>query len=175
VSSEQIWLAAGGAVAVLLLLVVLLLAVAVRRSGRRQAVLADRVSALESELVAERGPGPRREPHGVEESTSYVITHVGEGDEHGRDEPGEPVQGHLDRAVFADIVAREGVIRAAGLAHGLRRALAPEARNRIRFEVRREVKRSRKQRRTDLKTALRDMQSRERARTADQRDEGDAA
>ena len=85
------------------------------------------------------------------------------------------MQGRIDGALFADIVARESAIRAAGIAHGLRRALAPEARNRIRFEMKREVKRSRKQRRADLKEALRDMQARERAQMADRRDEGDAA
>ncbi|WP_457206542.1 hypothetical protein [Nocardioides sp. P5_C9_2] len=176
-SSEQIWLAAGGALTALLLVVVLALAVAVRRYGRRQGVLADRVDALEAELVASRDRGS----HLVQPPASYVITGVGEGEVDGdRDEAGHdgadvPVQGHIDRAVFADIVAREGVIKAAGLAHGLRRALSPATRNRIRFEVGREVKRSRKQRRTDLKTALRDMQARERARMAEARDEGDAA
>lgn len=170
------WLAAGGALALLLLLVVLLLTVAVRRSGRRQAVLSDRVRALEAQLASPGSSGTTREPHLVEQA-SYVITGIGDGedDDTGRDRAGDPVPGHVDRAVFADIVAREGVIKAAGLAHGLRRALAAETRNRIRFEVRREVKRSRKQRRSDLRTALRDMQARERARMAEARDEGDAA
>ena len=54
---------------------------------------------------------------------------------------------------FADIVARESAIKAVGLAHGLRRALSPEARNRIRFEMQREVKRARKQRRADQRAA----------------------
>ena len=51
--------------------------------------------------------------------------------------------------MFTDIVLRETVVQAASLAAGLRRALAPEVRNRIRFEMRREVKRARKQRRAD--------------------------
>ncbi|WP_107774244.1 hypothetical protein [Nocardioides sediminis] len=174
-SSEQIWLAAGGAVALLLLLTVLVLATVVRRSSRSRADLAERVAALEATvgaLQAARVPEPRDEP------ASYVITAVAD------DGPGEPetsrvVEGRIDGALFADIVARESVIKAAGLAHGLRRALAPEARNRIRFEVRQETRRSRKQRRADLKAALRDMQARERARTqaqtAERGDEGDAA
>ena len=157
--------------ALVLLVAVLALAVAVRRSSRSRAELAERVAALETTvgaLQAARVPEPRDEP------ASYVITAVADG------EPGEPapsrvVEGRIDGALFADIVARESVVKAAGLAHGLRRALAPEARNRIRFEMRQETKRSRKQRRADLKAALRDMQARERAQMAERGDEGDAA
>lgn len=157
--------------ALVLLVAVLALAVAVRRSSRSRAELAERVAALETTvgaLQAARVPEPRDQP------ASYVITAVADG------EPGEPapsrvVEGRIDGALFADIVARESVVKAAGLAHGLRRALAPEARNRIRFEMRQETKRSRKQRRADLKAALRDMQARERAQMAERGDEGDAA
>ena len=161
--------------ALVLLVAVLALAAAVRRSSRSRAELVERVAALEATvgaLQAARLPEPRDEP------ASYVITAVTDG------EPGEPessrvVEGRIDGALFADIVARESVIKAAGLAHGLRRALAPETRNRIRFEMRQETKRSRKQRRADLKAALRDMQARERAQTraqmAERGDEGDAA
>ena len=147
--------------ALVLLVVVLALASAVRR-------LAARVSELEAAPV----DAPVGAPHVVEPPASYVITAL---DRDEVEQPPAPVQGRIDGALFADIVAREGVIKAAGLAHGLRRALSPETRHRIRFEMRREVKRSRKQRRADLKAALRDMQARERAQMADQRDEGDAA
>jgi hypothetical protein len=175
VSSEQIWLAAGGAVALVLLVAVLALATAVRRSSRSRADLAERVAALEATvgaLQAARLPEPHDEP------ASYVITAVADG-EPGEADTSRVVEGRIDGALFADIVARESVIKAAGLAHGLRRALAPEARNRIRFEMRQETKRSRKRRRADLKAALRDMQARERTRTraatAERGDEGDAA
>jgi len=108
-----------------------------------------------------------------------VITHVG-------DEPPDaapPAVGRIDGRLFADIVARESAIKAVGLAHGLRRALAPEVRNRIRFEMGREVQRARKQRRADLKAALREFRARERADLAEHQDvrrdgrhdEGDAA
>lgn len=66
--------------------------------------------------------------------------------------------------VFADIVLRETVLQAAALAAGLRRALSPEVRNRIRFEMRREVKRARKQRKADLRAARREWEARQRAR-----------
>ena len=166
-SSEQIWLAAGGgALALLLLVGVLAIAVAVRRLGAR-------VSTLEAALGAagEAHAEETSQPAAPVEPASYVITGI----DRAEDQPAAAVQGRIDGALFADIVARESAIRAAGIAHGLRRALAPEARNRIRFEMRREVKRSRKQRRADLKAALRDMQAREREQMADARDEGDAA
>jgi hypothetical protein len=68
----------------------------------------------------------------------------------------------LPAPVFADIVARESMIKAASLLKGLRRALAPETRNRIRFEMKREVKRSRKQRKADVKQAIREWEARQR-------------
>ena len=55
------------------------------------------------------------------------------------------------------------VVKAASLAHGVRRALDPETRNRIRFEMRREVKRARKQRRADTREARREWEARQRA------------
>ncbi len=58
---------------------------------------------------------------------------------------------------------RETVVKAASLAHGVRRALDPETRNRIRFEMKREVKRARKQRRADTRQARREWEARQRA------------
>ncbi len=86
------------------------------------------------------------------------------------DQPGNPIEGRL----FADLVLRESVVRAASWAHGLRRALAPETRNRIRFEMGREVKRARKSRRAEIQEALRAHRARQRAAGADQGSE-DAA
>jgi hypothetical protein len=177
VEVEQVWLAAGGAVALLLLVAVLVLATAVRRLGARVRVL---------EEAATPGVDPRADAVGSPAAVpaAYVITGIdgdgaaglgGELDADARAAQPAVVQGRIDGALFADIVAREGVIRAAGLAHGLRRALAPATRNRIRFEMKREVKRSRRQRRADLKAALRDMQARERSGEADLRDGEDAA
>ena len=62
------------------------------------------------------------------------------------------------------------MVKAASLAHGVRRALAPETRNRIRFEVRREIRRARKQRRADLREARRDWEARQRAGLTDDED-----
>jgi hypothetical protein len=89
----------------------------------------------------------------------FVITHLGEAGPAAAP-VGAPVVGvdaveRVDSALFADLVLRETVVKAASLTHGLRRALAPEVRNRIRFEMGREIKRARKQRRADLKAARR--------------------
>ena len=178
-SFEQVWLLVGGAVAVALLVVVLLARRTANRSARELAAarsnaeaLAQRLAAIEESL--ERHETARRPEV---DSPSYVITHLGD------EEPDAvPVAARIDGKLFADIVARESVIKVAGLAAGLRRALAPEVRNRIRFEMRREVLRARKQRRADLKAALRDFRARERADlpasedlTDERHDEGDAA
>lgn len=175
-SSEQVWVLAGGGFALALLVLVLLTRRAAARAGRELAAaraeaqaLADRLALVEESLARGRtAPDPQ----------SYVITHLGD------EEPeATPVVGRIDGKLFADIVARESVIKAAGLVHGLRRALRPEARNRIRFEMGREIKRARKQRRADLKAALREFRARERAdlaghedgRPGERQDEGDAA
>jgi hypothetical protein len=175
VSSEPVWLLAGGACALAMVVLVLLAGRAAARSNRelvaareQAQALADRLALVEEALV--RG---ETAPSDIQ---SYVITHVGDDQP---DAAGPPVVGRIDGRLFADIVARESAIKAVGLAHGLRRALAPEVRNRIRFEMRREVLRARKQRRADLKAALREFRARERADLAgdqdQRRDEGDAA
>jgi len=135
------------------------------RNGRR---LTARLAELEARTAGRSTSAPERV-----ETAAYVITAI---DDEQRAEPqATAVPARIDGKLFADIVARESVIKAAGLAHGLRRALTAENRNRIRFEMKREVKRSRKQRRADLKAALRDYQARDRARMAEDQAEEDAA
>jgi hypothetical protein len=99
------------------------------------------------------------------EPEEYTITRLGE------TPAPAPVAGSpaapVDRALFADLVLRETVVRAASLAHGVRRALSPEVRHRVRFEVGREVKRSRKQRRADTRQAVREWEARQRAAMTD--------
>ena len=85
----------------------------------------------------------------------FVITDLGQ--EQPASEPAS-----LDGPAFADIVVKETVVKAASLAHGLRRGLAPATRNRIRFEMKQEVRRARKQRHADLKAAQRDLHARQR-------------
>lgn len=90
----------------------------------------------------------------------FVITRVGE--------PEAPVEAvpTVPAPVFADLVLKETVVQTASLVQGLRRALAPETRNRIRFHVRQEVKRSRKQRRADERDFRREWAARQREGTA---------
>jgi hypothetical protein len=148
---------AGLALVVLLLLVAL---AALRRGTSRRieaaraeaAELRARLDRLEQERQRPEPPTPA-EPPAVRVDQEYRITEVGEPAE-------EPVR--LERAVFADHVLREGVIRLGSLAHGLRRALDAETRNRIRFEMRREVKRARRQRRAEQREAYRDWRARQR-------------
>ncbi|NGZ99701.1 hypothetical protein G5V59_03030 [Nocardioides sp. W3-2-3] len=82
----------------------------------------------------------QRVPVAVVDDREYLITDLGQ--DRGPRTPARVVPAPL----FADILVRESVIKTAALAAGLRRALSPEVRNRIRFEMKREVKRSRKQR-----------------------------
>lgn len=122
-----------------------------RNSRRLSARLAD----LEARTATpEPSTDSTASPERVEPA-AYVITGLHEGDAQVEHEAVEGVPARIDGRLFADIVARESVVKAAGLAHGLRRALSAENRNRIRFEMKREVKRSRKQRRADLKASMR--------------------
>lgn len=173
--SVPIWAIATAAALVVLALGMLLLAVrrqrratahALEASEHEVALVRERLAALEQqaapvERVAEREPPavPERE---------YLITRLGELDELDEDPGPEtertPVRPavSLPAPVFADLLLRESAIRTASLASGVRRALAPEMLNRVRFEMRREVKRARKQRRLDLKQAKREWEQRQR-------------
>lgn len=155
-SSFQLVVAVAGGVAALALLVLALLALrTARRAGRELAAMAERLAAVEQRAS---GPAPVLEGRIAEDPPLRRDVAAG---------PPAVVHGRIDGRLFTDIVAREGVIKAAGVAHGLRRALAPAARNRIRFEMSREVKRSRRQRKADLRAALRDHQARERRAAED--------
>lgn len=143
--------------------------------------LRTRIDGLEHRLAADSpSSDPKRlsdegsESHmgpldGPRPAAEYVITHIGEPEP----EP-EPVP-TVAAPVFADMVLRETVVQTASLFHGLRRALAPETRNRIRFHMRQEVKRSRKQRRTELREVRREWAARQRAAMAPDNAEGTAA
>jgi hypothetical protein len=105
------------------------------------------------ELERRMTPPPR-----AAAATEYVITNLGEPES----APAAPAP-QVGGALFADLVLRETVVKAASLAHGVRRALDPETRHRIRFEMKREVKRARKQRKADTREARRAWEARQRA------------
>jgi hypothetical protein len=116
--------------------------------------LRTQLDELERRLATPASPTPAEH--------EFVITHLGEEEP----EPAEPAR--IETALFADLVLRESVVKAASLAHGVRRALAPETRNRIRFEMRREVRRARKQRRADTRRARREWEARRRTPEGDE-------
>jgi hypothetical protein len=166
VTSQAQTLAVWCAVGALAVLCLALLAVVLRQrrawATERASTLAD-LTALEDRVETLARERRDREqpatPHlGAAE---FVITDLG------RERAEDRAPAPLDRAAFADVVLRETVVKAASLAHGVRRGLAPETRNRIRFQMRQEVRRSRKQRRADLKTAQRDRHARQRAALAE--------
>ena len=161
-TTEQAWLAATGALVIGLALVAVVVAVrAQRRAARAEglvAPLAERVAVLEERGTDVRPPAADAGP------STYVITQLD-----GPERADVPVARDIDGRLFADIVARETVVKAASWTHGLRRALSPENRNRIRFEVRQEVRRTGRARRAETKQALREYRARERAASAGDR------
>jgi hypothetical protein len=169
-NSDSLVLTALGVLALVALVLTWVL-LRLRRGTRRELAAAQaeaerlqaRVGEVERRLTAREAPAER-------EIAEYTITDLGRPEpEESLGEGTEPVT--IDRALFADLVLRETVVRAASLAHGVRRALAPETRNRIRFEVRREIRRSRKQRKADLREARREWEARQRAAMDDQTDQ----
>ena len=108
-------------------------------------------SSTTEPVVEEVAQRPSRDPVGDE----FVITRLGE-------EPDEPAPA-LETKLFADVVLRETVVKAASLAYGLRRGLSPANRNRIWFEMRREVKRARKERKAEEREAIREYRARRRS------------
>ena len=163
----------GAVVAVVLALVALALGIALLRSRARTdralaqaraetAQLRAQLDAIELRLQTTAQAAPARA------ESEYVITDLGRPR---RDDSPDP-HPEVGTALFADLVLRETVVKAAALAHGVRRGLAPETRNRIRFEMKREVKRSRKQRKADVRRARREWEAHQRAATDE---EGSAA
>jgi hypothetical protein len=163
VTSEQVWLAAAGLVALLALLVAVRARARAVRAEATAAALAERVALLESPLEP---PLTSAAPPAVDEAArgTYVITGVGALDA-AEPAPVEraPVAAPIDGRLFTDIVARETVVKAASWTHGLRRALSPASRNRIRFEMRQETRRAGRERRAETRQALREFRARQRA------------
>ncbi|NYD42087.1 hypothetical protein [Nocardioides panaciterrulae] len=148
----QQWIATG-VMAVLTLVLLVLLVRERARTGRElsaahaeAASLRAQVDEIERRLATPPAPASPHRPQ-----TEFVITHLGDRPEPVADDAPAP----LDRALFADLVLRESVVKAGSLAHGLRRALAPETRHRIRSEVRRQTRAARKQRRRELRDLAR--------------------
>jgi hypothetical protein len=142
---------------------VALLLVVMRRDARLRADLG-LARAESAELRArlaelEAAEARQRAPRAVVPA-EFVITDAGahpDEDERPHDLPAVP-----DRVVLGATLG-EPLVKAVALAHGIRRALSAESRNRIRFAMRQEVRRTRRQRRREMKQAWRRMQAAERA------------
>jgi len=169
------WLALTG---LALAAVVLLLALARLRGRTNRQVDAARAEAAELRARLDRLEQERSEAvrPPVRDQRDHRITGVGVSETGPRPsstaDEYEIQPARLERAVFADHMLREGVIRLGSLAHGVRRGLSAETRNRIRFEMKREVRRTRKQRHADMRTAHREWQARQRDALGDDIDDG---
>jgi len=127
--------------------------------GRRVARLEEAPDPATAPQVARQGTPTRRPVREGAADEEFVITRLGSGEGDGDVAPLEPP----DARLFADLVLRESVVKAAALAHGVRRGLSPANRNRIWFEMRREVKRARKDRKAEEREAIREWRARQRA------------
>ncbi|MBO9521254.1 MAG: hypothetical protein J7518_06930 [Nocardioidaceae bacterium] len=149
--------AIGGALAALLVVGLVAL---VRRRSRSRADLEAMLLAAQREADDLRARldelTPRPAPAPVREVTEYVITDIGRAEV-----PAEPPVEVPDRLVLSATLGAP-LVKTAAFAHGLRRALSAESRNRIRFEMRREVRASRKRRRAQVKQHLRDVRAAQR-------------
>jgi hypothetical protein len=118
----------------------------VRRESRQ---LRERLEGLEQRLdeLPDEPPAALAEATGADDAQAeFVITGL---------PSRQVVPARIEGRLFADIVLRETVVMTASLVHGLRRALTPENRFRMRYEMTREMGRSRKERREELRAARR--------------------
>jgi hypothetical protein len=141
------------------------------RVRRLDAQLARLLASSDAKVLPnERADSPLASLDEDPPAAEFVITRMGEPEPEAEPAPTVPAP------VFADLLLKETVVQTASLFQGLRRALSPETRNRIRFHMRQEVKRSRKQRRSELRAARREWAARQRAAmAADDVAEGTAA
>lgn len=147
------------AAAVALVVAAGLLALVARRDRRVRAGLVDELAEaraetgeLRSRLEAlERTTAGRREGSAV--PAEFVITDAGTDRLPEADSPRVP-----DGLVLSATVGKP-LVRALAFAHGVRRALSAESRNRIRFAMRQEVRRTRRRRKREMKDAWRRVQA----------------
>lgn len=167
--SVPVW-AVAATVGILLVLLVLVVVLALRgrmlarrRVEAAEAATADlrrRLEALEANAASGSPPRAGGSASVVGAEPEFVITSLG-GTLDPRAERGAVPA--LPARAFADAVLRDTVVNAASFVHGVRRALSPEVRHRIRFEMKRELKRTRKERKLEVREALREYRARHRA------------
>ncbi|HET8604079.1 MAG TPA: hypothetical protein VFM09_09145 [Marmoricola sp.] len=165
-----------GAAAVAVVVAVVLLVLLLRREHRlrrRDGVLEAELAAARAESAELRERLARLERTASAEPTlrsaEFLITDAGQGSSSGRE--GVPVP---DGLVLSATLG-EPVVRVLALAHGVRRALSAESRNRIRFAMRQEVRRTRRRRKREMRHAWRQAQADERRARTGEPASGDAA
>ncbi len=107
----------------------------------------DQIAVLTQELTTLTHRLDRAEEAERSGDDAVLITEVGS-------DPPEPT---ISNRLVLSATVGEPLVKSLAFAHGLRAALSPESRNRIRFEMKRETRRARKQRRQDMKAAYRQM------------------
>lgn len=149
--SVTVWVA--GVAAVLSLIVMLAVVLAWRASVRHSAAEIAELRAVVKRLDADaRTLGTVSPETAVEHRVAeFLITDIGAE----RHEPSDAVPSRL---VLSATVG-EPLVRLAAFAYGVRHALSPENRNRIRFEMRREIRRARKARRAAGRAAAAESRS----------------
>jgi hypothetical protein len=153
-SLDAATVAAVGVAAVALLATLVLAVLLVRERRRTDAALA---AAFAGQAELRRLLEDRIEPAApapVPAMAEFVITDAG------RSTPDADERPVSDRIVLSATLG-EPLVKAAAFTFGVRRALSPESRNRIRFAMRREVRRSRKQRKQEMRAAWRRMRAEE--------------
>jgi hypothetical protein len=162
---QEMTLLVAGVVVVLTAVVALVAGVLVARARRRLArELAgsrEDVASLRAqveELSHRLGADPGAPAPGATHPREFLITTLPDGPGSEVAVPDEPAPA-VAAGRFASVAVGESVVRLLSLGYGVRRALSPENRNRIRFEMRQEVKRARRQRRRDLRDAKRHLRA----------------
>ena len=147
------WLAAGAlALGVLVVAVLVWLAVALARSRSQTRAALEEAREAQTEFARRLEQLERPVGSVTDAVTEFVITDVGQAP---AQEGAAEVPTRIEGRLFVDILARETVVKAASWTYGVRRALTPENRNRLRFEMRRQTRAASKQRKADVKEALR--------------------
>jgi len=143
--SVTVWVA--GVTAVLSIAAMLAIAFAWRASARRTA---GEIAELRARLDGLDASRFARHSTNEQQVAEFLITDVGAD----HNAPGE-----VPSRLLLSATVGEPMVRIVALAYGIRRALTPENRNRIRFEMRRELRRARKARRAAGRAAAAEARS----------------
>jgi hypothetical protein len=114
-----------------------------------------------SSATAARMAGEAAAPHDVAGTGRFLITSLVDELPARSMAPADSDGARLPVQRFLSVAAGESLVRLVSLGYGVRRALSPHNRNRIRFEMRQEVRRSRRRRRDEVKEARRLVRARQ--------------